>query len=105
MSASLTAILSQLSTAASVANTYESGGLQLQVKTNYTPALTVYNQVAPPSGLASLLGLQAGVQVLDASGNVVAQYGDWPPIDPVRVGLTLGALGLLAYGLVRLIRR
>lgn len=92
-------ILSELSTAGAVASDYNAGGLQLQLKTNYTPAVTLYDQQGQPSALARLLGLQGGVRVLDASGNVVAQIGDWPQTNPVRVALALGA-GAIVGGLV-----
>jgi hypothetical protein len=87
---------------------YASGGLQLQVKTNYGPAVTLYNEAGAPSmtgsAVRSLLGLDGGVRILDASGNVVAQFGDWPATDPVRVAVALGVAAALTFGLVKLIR-
>lgn len=97
-------ILQELSTAGAIAQDYSAGGLQLQLKTNYSPAVTLYNQLGQPSAMASLLGLQGGVRVLDAAGNVVAQIGDWPATDPVRVTLALGVLGFLTLGLVKALR-
>lgn len=100
----LSSILQELGTAGAVAQDYAAGGLQLQLKTNYTPAITLYNQLGQPSAIASFLGLEGGVRVLDASGNVVAQVGDWPDTDPVRVAAALGIGALLGVGLLKLIR-
>lgn len=107
MALDLSTILQDLGTAGALATDYNSGALQLQVKTNYTPALTVYNQSGQPgagSAIAGLLGIQGGARVLDASGNVIMQMGDWPATDPVRVTIALGLAAFLGYGLVKLLR-
>lgn len=99
-------ILQELQSAASVAQDYSAGGLQVELKTNYTPAMTLYNEAVPGQGnaLARLIGLQGGLRVLDASGNVIAQFGDWPVTDPVRVAAALSVGALLGLGLIRLVR-
>ncbi len=101
--------LYELASLASVGSAYESGIVELQVKTNYTPALTLYTGGAQvpssaPSGLSKLLGIEGGVRVLDGAGNVIASIGPWPATDPLRVALALGALGLITWGAIRLIR-
>lgn len=100
-----------------LAGSYLTGGVTVQVKSNYTPAITVYTGSAggssgsggagaPSSGnlFSRLVGLKAGVEVLDSSGNVVASYGDWPATDWVRVAIALATIGLLGIGLVKLVR-
>lgn len=106
MSASIESVLQELGTAGAVAQAYSTGGLSIQVKTNYTPALTVYDELtaSQPGFLSGVLGLQGGVRVLDASGNIVAQLGPWPDTDPVRVAMAIGAGALLGLALIRLIR-
>jgi hypothetical protein len=102
--ASVADILAELAQANSVAQTYMTGGLRLQLKTNYTPALTIYDEAAGPSGIANALGVVGGIRVLDAQGNQLAQVGAWPATDPLRVAGALGVLGLAGIGLVRLLR-
>lgn len=113
MSSALDQLLQE---AAGVAGSYLTNGIQVEVKTNYTPAITVYTGSngpsqgatpgAPGSGsiFSQLLGIKAGVRVLAADGRELASYGDWPAVDPVRVAIALAALGLLAFGLVKLVR-
>lgn len=101
-------ILQQLAQAGAAATDLQAGGASVQIKTNYGPPITVYTATptnAPPSLISQAIGLQGGVRVLDASGNVVAQYGAWPDTDPVRVGVAVGVLALAAYGLTRLLGR
>lgn len=99
-----------------LAGSYLTGGVTVQVKSNYTPAITVYTGSAGSSGsggssgpssgnlFSRLIGLKAGVEVLDSSGNMVASYGDWPATDWVRVAIALAAIGLLGIGLIKLVR-
>lgn len=100
-----------------LAGSYLTGGVRVEVKSNYTPAVTVYTGSAGGSSgsgsgsssssgnlFSRLVGLQAGVRVLDSSGNVVASYGDWPATDWVRVAIMLGMIGLLGIGFVKLVR-
>lgn len=101
-----------------LAGSYLTGGVRVEVKSNYTPAITVYTGSAGGSSsgggsgsssssgnlFSRLVGLQAGVKVLDSSGNTVAAYGDWPATDWVRVAIALGLIGLLGIGLVKLVR-
>ena len=103
----VTDLLTNLAQATQVAQSYQSGGLQLQLKTNFTPAVTLYNEATPQAGgnwLARVIGLQGGVRILDASGNQVAQFGDWPAVDPVRVGIALAGAAVLGFLAVRAIR-
>jgi hypothetical protein len=94
-----------------------SGNIQVEVKTNYSPAITVYSgQAASSSGgsggtsssgnlFSRLMGLDAGVRVIDpATGSTLASYGDWPATDWVRVAIALGLVGLLGFGFVKLVR-
>ena len=120
MSASaLDSILGQL---AGTAETYLGSGIAVSVKTNYSPAITVYNGAAGGSGgqpgqagggglgagLSRLIGLQVGVQVRDAqSGHVIATYGPdggAPPTNYLRVVLGLAVVGVLGLAVVKLIR-
>lgn len=99
-----------------LAGSYLTGGVRVEVKSNYTPAITVYtgsaggsssggsNSSSSGSLFSRLVGLEAGVRVLDSSGNTVASYGDWPATDWVRVAIALGVIGLLGIGLVKLVR-
>lgn len=99
-----------------VAGGYLEGGIRVEVKTNYTPAISVYtggNGSSSSTGGSSgaggglfsrLVGLEAGVRVLGADGRELASYGDWPATDWVRVAIALGVIGLLGFGLVKLIR-
>lgn len=98
-----------------VAGGYLSGNIAVQIKTNYTPALTVYSGSGSSSGgspgasstgnvFSRLVGLDVGVKVLDSSGRELASYGDWPDVDWVRVAAALVVVGLLGIGLVKLIR-
>lgn len=100
-----------------VAGGYLGGGIRVEVKTNYAPAITVYSgnggssSGAGSAGSSSsgnlfsrLLGLQAGVRVVSADGHELASYGDWPATDWVRVTAALVVVGLLGVGLVKLIR-
>lgn len=101
-----------------LAGSYLTGGVTVQVKSNYTPAITVYtgstggsssggsSSGGAPSGnlFSRLIGLKAGVEVLDSSGNVVASYGDWPPTDWVRVIAALAVIGMLGILTVKVIR-
>lgn len=105
-----------LQEAAGVAGSYLTNGITVEVKTNYTPAITVYtgsNGPGSASGsgsstgggfLSQLLGIQAGVRVLAADGHELASYGTWPAVDPVRVAIAIAVVGLLGIGLVKLIR-
>ncbi len=105
-----------LQEAAGVAGSYLTNGITVEVKTNYTPALTVYTGSNGPSSsgapgsssggnlFSQLIGMQAGVRVLAADGHVLASYGDWPATDWVRVAAALAVIGLLGFGLVKLIR-
>lgn len=106
---STSSIVSDIAELARVGSAYQSGIVQVQVKTNYTPALTLWTggaqvPTSAPSGLGKILGLQGGVRVLDGAGNILAELGPWPATDPVRLGLALGALVLLGWGAAKLIR-
>lgn len=103
----LSTLLHDLTTGGALAADYNAGALQLQVKTNFGPPVTLYNQSGQPgpgAAVTDFIGLHGGVRVLDASGNVIAQIGDWPDTDPVKVALALGVLGFLSYTAVRLLR-
>ena len=105
---------------AGAAQSYLANGITVQVKTNYTPAITVYTgssgsgqagqggASAGGSILSNLIGLQAGVTVTDSgSGRVLATYGPNngdPPTDWVRVTVALAVIGLIGFGLVKLAR-
>lgn len=105
---------------AGAAQSYLANGITVRVKSNYTPAITVYTgssssgqggQAPSSSGgsiLSNLIGLQAGVVVTDSgSGRVLATYGPdngVPPTDWVRVGIALAVIGILGFGLVKLVR-
>lgn len=101
---------------AGVAGSYLTNGITVEVKTNYTPAITVYTgsngqggssasgQSAGGGIFSQLVGLQAGVRVLASDGHVLATYGEWPTTDWVRVAAALAVIGLLGFGLVKLIR-
>ncbi len=112
----MSAIDQLLQEVAGVAGSYLTNGITVEVKTNYTPAITVYTGSNGSSGsggssssggsglFSQLVGLQAGVRVLAADGHVLATYGEWPQTDWVRVAAALGLIGLLGFGLVKLIR-
>ena len=99
-----------------VAGGYLNGGISVEVKTNYTPAITVYSgsgssSASPGSSssssgnlLSRLVGLEAGVRVLSSDGHELASYGQWPATDWVRVAIALSLIGLLGIGLVKLVR-
>ncbi len=110
-----------LTDVAGAAQSYLASGITVEVKTNYTPAITVYTgsstpgQAAQPgqgggigSAFSQLVGLEAGVVVRDAaSGRVLASYGPNngdPPTDWVRVSIALALIGLLGFGLFKMLR-
>lgn len=98
-----------------VAGEYVSQGVRISVKTNVTPEISLGTAslgggASTDSGgggfsLGALIGIKAAVIVRDASGNVIATYGEPPPLDPVRVvvaiGLAAGLVYLVARGLTR----
>lgn len=106
---------------AGAAQSYLANGITVEVKTNYTPGITVYtgssspNQATQPgqgagfgSALSQLIGLEAGVVVKDAaSGRVLASYGPNngdPPTDWLRVSIALALIGLLGFGVFKMVR-
>lgn len=105
---------------AGAAQSYLANGITVQVKTNYTPAITVYTGSSSSeqlsaggassgsSVLSRLVGLKAGVLVKDAaSGRVLATYGadnGDPPTNWLRVAVALAVIGLVGFVVVKVIR-
>jgi len=76
-------------------------GLEVVVKTNLGPELSVYKagDTSPPSPLAKLL--RVGVQVRDKSGRVLTSWGEWPATSPYAVAGAAAAVLLLLYIVAR----
>jgi len=76
-------------------------GLEVVVKTNLGPELSVYKagDTSPPSPLTKLL--RVGVQVRDKSGRVLTSWGEWPPTSPYAVAGAAAAVLLLLYLVAR----
>jgi hypothetical protein len=91
------------------------GALRVSVKTNYGPEFEVaqvslggsgaQSPSSSTGGISGILGVKAAVIVRDAQGRVVANFGDPPPTDPVRVALALGAAVLVLVLIGRGLRR
>ena len=105
---------SLLSSGLGIAEGYVAGGISVSVKTNYGPEIPIYSGAmsggastgaggtpSSPSLLSTLLGLKAAVIVRDATGRTLTTFGTPPATDPVRVGVALGIVALVALIMFR----
>lgn len=82
------------------------GRIRVRVKTNYGPAVVVYDGARHErSLLMSLLGLRVGFVVEALDGRPLAEYGPLPATEPVRAAALILLLAILAGVIVRGLRR
>lgn len=77
------------------------GGVRVSVKTNLGPELPIFSGTGEGGGLASKLGLKAGVIVRSQDGSTIATYGDPAPTEPIKVIALAIVLGVIGIVLIR----
>lgn len=77
------------------------GGVRVYLKTNLGPEVPLYTGASDGPGLLSALGIETGLIVRDAQGNIVTTYNDPPETDPIKAGLVLAALAGAVFLLMR----
>lgn len=82
------------------------GGFKVNVKTQFGPAIEVYDSTAAPSppGLLQAAIGPVGVQVTDTQGNVLDTVGSWPDTNPLAIAVIAGAFVALGYLIYRGLR-
>lgn len=76
--------------------------VRIRVKTNYGPAVVVYDGARHErSLLMALLGLRVGFTVENLDGHTLAEYGPLPATEPIRAAVVVLLLAILAGVIVR----
>lgn len=78
-------------------------GLQAYVKTDYGPAIKVYDSDAPtskPSGI-----IKAAIKITNRDGKTLATLGEWPKTNYIKAGIVVVSLATLFYIMVQGIKR
>lgn len=94
--------------ATDIARDYLRQEVRVELRSNVLPAITVFKgdagQGNASGGLAKLLGIKAGLVVTGADGRQLLSVGQPAPLNPIRFGLLLLAVGGLVYVIVRGVR-
>lgn len=83
----------------------ERRGLKVVAKTSVTPAITLYDARSTGPSLLDTLGIKAHVSVTDASGAVLAEYGDPAPTELLLVAIYGAAAVMVALAISALVGR
>jgi len=76
-------------------------GLQVFVKTNFTPRLKVYDAAQPQSSATAASILKVGVEVKDKTGNNIVKYGSMPETDYFLASALVAIAGAVAFFAIR----
>lgn len=81
-------------------------GLQVHLKTDFGPAIKVYDADAP-GGNDSKLPIKYSVMITNREGKIIKQLNDAPKTNPLKAAALVGVLGIGTFviisGLARII--
>jgi hypothetical protein len=88
------------------------GGIVIEARTNYTPAVVLYDGKKGESsttkaglGISSLIGFRGGIVIRTADGTILQKFGDPQPLSHVRLAVVAVALGFVGVLVARGFRK
>lgn len=71
-------------------------GLQVHVKTDFGPAIKIYD-ADDPAGDNSPLPIKYSVALTNRNGKVIKQYNPTPATNPIKAGIVVAVVGAGVY--------